>query len=1003
MPPNHVLLLLALGVVTLCIHQAHCDGFLEDFFHRFPHLPFAHQIPPNEQNNAAYYRTLDYMLKKSESPNRQYAYNPTTSTQRKTTRTTTSTTTTTTTTTVITTASEAEVRGPEPLIGPNNDIWFGSTPSPMFRGHTVTMKPPSIKFTDVKLQRPHRLGNPYVQPQDDLQRPPTASPSTTPEPEEMPRSLVGPPVGRPVWNSYYDRPRRPPPPSPTPSDPPVYRPTVSASLYTRRPLPSTNPPPPVHRPSLRPRYPVGPPVVSAALPFRRPPLTKKPTSDKKPSNEDKRIYPFDFFDVELKEPPYMTDPDFTLPINLEDGGYGLKDTDKVVDDDYHEVIEDDYQEVDEVDYEEEDLPEKSQVPREIPPPSSYYQGSGFATGFGWDDPYALDKPNLGYKKATPKPHELKSLPRGFGFNFDNDEIAQPAPHEVRSLPESPRPAYRHPPTRPTYRPTTSYIPLTSGPTYATARPTYRLIPTGPTYKTAGPPYVPIPTHRPFFRATHGPLLNDAQLVTTTYHNNGLDRFFENFKNFELHKIGVSANPVDVVPEFDQLTKKSHKSQQDLAYVYFEIADEPIYRHTVKQPPKPHVTHAPYQHAHDHTPKHHHYNHKHHHVTHIPLKYTGNFQENFDLFDPVRPGDEIQKQINSIDDPWLPPGPDIVKITPGPVRLETYHDHHYDYTVLRSKKQVPKDDLSFSLNSDQGFRKVQNAFGNLDNFHDNEDFVLEQPPTHSMNIDSGLLNNDGGDSSNDFDYEFFLNDNSEIFDNFRDDADFDFSGKDKFVTSTLTPAIEELKKGFVANIKHTPRPTRIHVKPKGQSDISPTSTTTTTTTTTKRPAAAPTKKFLPRPQTPKRRPPSLKFPKRPFQVPKMPFQFTKRPASPIPKLLPILGQVAKGYKTLISDQSDKMMDFMGNIFGKNKIKGGGLFGRRAGEAEMAPVQFVPKDSSEFVSSQEKYSKFLSRFNSSKDIKTKEFSKGGLDELSPLEQIKVMLRTAHDDPVLRRRKK
>ena len=57
-------------------------------------------------------------------------------------------------------------------------------------------------------------------------------------------------------------------------------------------------------------------------------------------------------------------------------------------------------------------------------------------------------------------------------------------------------------------------------------------------------------------------------------------------------------------------------------------------------------------------KHHHYGHKHHFETHIPLKYPGIQHHRDPLHNDFQhffghPGDKIQKEILSINDPWLP--------------------------------------------------------------------------------------------------------------------------------------------------------------------------------------------------------------------------------------------------------------------------------------------------------------------------------------------------------------
>ena len=93
-------------------------GFLEDFFQRFPYLPFAQQ--------EGLVKTVDYLIQKRESRVPEF--------------TTTTTTVSTTTTTVRTTKRTTLVPKSLPNVvtkdlPDKDDIWFGSTPTPLYRGY----------------------------------------------------------------------------------------------------------------------------------------------------------------------------------------------------------------------------------------------------------------------------------------------------------------------------------------------------------------------------------------------------------------------------------------------------------------------------------------------------------------------------------------------------------------------------------------------------------------------------------------------------------------------------------------------------------------------------------------------------------------------------------------------------------------------------------------------------------------------------------------------------
>ena len=56
-------------VVCLSVKVKSDDGFLDDFFTRFPHLPFT-QIHPAAADNGGYFKTLYSMHKNQRGPGR---------------------------------------------------------------------------------------------------------------------------------------------------------------------------------------------------------------------------------------------------------------------------------------------------------------------------------------------------------------------------------------------------------------------------------------------------------------------------------------------------------------------------------------------------------------------------------------------------------------------------------------------------------------------------------------------------------------------------------------------------------------------------------------------------------------------------------------------------------------------------------------------------------------------------------------------------------------------
>lgn len=108
------------------------DGFLKEFFERFPHLRFTQLqefqsfnplqsdsfINNNNNDNNYFIRKRELKINKNTTPP------PVLST------TTSATTMTTTTTTAAPTTTTTAI--------PQEDIWFGSTPSPMYRGYVTS-------------------------------------------------------------------------------------------------------------------------------------------------------------------------------------------------------------------------------------------------------------------------------------------------------------------------------------------------------------------------------------------------------------------------------------------------------------------------------------------------------------------------------------------------------------------------------------------------------------------------------------------------------------------------------------------------------------------------------------------------------------------------------------------------------------------------------------------------------------------------------------------------
>ena len=107
------------------------DGFLKEFFERFPHLRFT-QLQEFQSFNPLQSDSFinndnndnNYFIRKRELKIKNTTPPPVLST------TTSATTTTTTTAAPTTTLKRAAI--------PQEDIWFGSTPSPMYRGYVTS-------------------------------------------------------------------------------------------------------------------------------------------------------------------------------------------------------------------------------------------------------------------------------------------------------------------------------------------------------------------------------------------------------------------------------------------------------------------------------------------------------------------------------------------------------------------------------------------------------------------------------------------------------------------------------------------------------------------------------------------------------------------------------------------------------------------------------------------------------------------------------------------------
>ena len=143
-----ILLLVSLLSITINANQE--SGFLREFFEKFPHL-----LHPKSE---AYYRALAQILARRKGSHFEDLITTTQST-------------TTTTTIGTTNAIKRSFTTANPKLKEKDDIWFGSTPAPMYRGYVTNSykfrankKQPSLKFhaadpspPTLKFIEPHRL------------------------------------------------------------------------------------------------------------------------------------------------------------------------------------------------------------------------------------------------------------------------------------------------------------------------------------------------------------------------------------------------------------------------------------------------------------------------------------------------------------------------------------------------------------------------------------------------------------------------------------------------------------------------------------------------------------------------------------------------------------------------------------------------------------------------------------------------------------------------------
>ena len=345
------------------------------------------------------------------------------------------------------------------------------------------------------------------------------------------------------------------------------------------------------------------------------------------------------------------------------------------------------------------------------------------------------------------------------------------------------------------------------------------------------------------------------------------------------------------------------------------------------------------------PKHHHLGHKHKYVTHKHLKYPyghENHHDGSDFF--TQPGDKIQKHILHFNDPWLPKGPKV-KVTPSPPKYQPYKEYdlssyyNYDGSDGSSNQYSHNDDLSF-YKHEHSKRKIPIDLGRekglktVQDAFEHLDYLDDYEPYYQPSPEKPRF--------------------PDIFD---------------IPTSDYGTNFENGYKGYKAKVPSTTtvKPTIYHhstIRPTLQDLVKPFSSVTTPTigtTTTQKPFKL---KFKPKGTVISTKRPILLS--QPTKTPKPSILSTLMPK------IPILDHISNGYTQFIDEQSGKLTNFVSGLFGGQNDR-------------LSHNNAAGKSSSSFK---------MDRSSSS----SIPLSTGGLNELSQLEQIKLLLKENRDKPLL-----
>ena len=337
------------------------------------------------------------------------------------------------------------------------------------------------------------------------------------------------------------------------------------------------------------------------------------------------------------------------------------------------------------------------------------------------------------------------------------------------------------------------------------------------------------------------------------------------------------------------------------------------------------------------PKHHHLGHHHKYVTHKHLKYPYGHENHFDGFSH-QPGDQIQKHILHSNDPWLPKGPEV-KVTPSPPKYQPYKE--YDLSSYYNYDGSDGSSIKYNHHDDLAFYKHEHA---------------KRKIPIDLGREKGLKTVQDA-----FDHLDYLDDYEPYFQpsdkpRFPDHFDiptsdygtnFDNGYKGKITLKTTVKPITSYHHSTI-------KPTSYHhstIRPTLQDLVKP-NPTTIGTTTTKKPFKL---KFKPKGIVISTKRPILSKP-----------TTTTKPSilSTLMPKIPILDSISNGYNQFIDEQSGKLTNFVSGLFGKNDHK--------------SSTNHFKMDRS-----------------SSSSIP---LSEGGLNELSQLEQIKLLLKENRDKPLL-----